>query len=144
MARTLPVLFALAAAHASGTARADEPDQAAQGPIPAPVSAAENALPGPGDTPASARGRRSLSTAFVRIGPDGLLTVTRRDGRVLVLRDVVMREEHYCGRQVSGNRVGKLSCATYADVAAARPGGAPMPDPADPGAGRPAPAKRRM
>jgi hypothetical protein len=68
-----------------------------------------------------------LSTAFVRIGPDGHLTVERRDGRVLVLRDVVMRRKDYCGVQVLGASAGAKYCGGYAEVAAARPGGAPAP-----------------
>ena len=62
---------------------------AAPAPIPQPVSAAENPLPvrrddspaKAADTPAEAEGRRTLSAAFVRVGPDGRLTVERRDGR---------------------------------------------------------------
>jgi hypothetical protein len=71
-----------------------------------------------------AGGRRILSTAFVRVGPDGHLTVELRNGRVLVLRDVVMRPKDYCGVQVPGGRY----CGGYAEVAAARPGGAAVPD----------------
>jgi hypothetical protein len=64
-----------------------------------------------------------LSTAFVRVGPDGHLTVELRDGRVLVLRNVVMRPKDYCGAQVLGGKAGAKYCGGYADVAAARPGG---------------------
>lgn len=98
--------------------------RAAPGPIPQPVSAAENPLPtAPADSPAEARGRRTLSTAFVRVGPDGRLTVELRDGRVLVLRDVVMRRKDYCGVQALGGAAGARYCGGYAEVAAARPGG---------------------
>jgi len=94
--------------------------QAAQGPIPVPVSAAENPvsakLP---DSPAEAQGRRLLSTAFVKIGPDGHLTVELRDGRILVLRNVIMRPKDYCGAVPRGTKY----CGGYADIAAARPGG---------------------
>ena len=87
--------------------------------------AAKPPLPGwPADSPAEAEGRRTLSTAFVRVGPDGGLTVELRDGRVLVLRNVVMRRTDYCGEQVMG---GARYCGGYAEVAAARPGGAPAP-----------------
>lgn len=105
-------------------------NQAAVGPAATPVSAAANALPvGLSDTPAQARGRRILSTAFVRVGPDGQLTVETRGGRVLVLRDVVMRRKDYCGVQVTG-RAGVKYCGDYAEVATARPGGAPSsPEP---------------
>lgn len=97
--------------------------QAAQGPIPEPVSAAgiparESAV----DTPAAAEGRRILSTAFVRVGPDGYLTVELRDGRALRLRNVVLRAKDYCGALPGGRH-----CGDYADIAAARPGGAPVP-----------------
>ncbi len=98
--------------------------QAAQGPIPAPVSVAVNPLPSSAiGSPAEARGRRTLSTAFVRIGPDGNLTVERDDGRVLVLRDVVMRAKDYCGLLVSGGLAGKRYCGRYGQIVAARPGG---------------------
>jgi hypothetical protein len=70
-----------------------------------------------------------LSTAFVRIGPGGHLTVELRDGRTMVLRDVVMRPRDYCGVQVAG---GARYCGGYAEVAAARPGGAPVPDEPNP------------
>ena len=96
-------------------------DGAAQGPIPDPVSAAENALPGRrANSPAEAVGRRILSTAFVRVGPDGLLTVELRNGEVLSLRNVVMRPGDYCGVRMAGDRAGKKFCGGYADVAAAR------------------------
>jgi hypothetical protein len=102
--------------------------QAAQGPMPEPVSAAENPAPPPlGDTPAEASGRRTLSTAFVRVEPNGHLTVELNDGRVLVLRNVAMRATTYCGEQVLGGPAGKQFCGGYADVAAARPGGVPAP-----------------
>lgn len=100
---------------------------AAPGPIPEPVSAAANPLPARlTESPAAAKGRRTLSTAFVRIGPDGYLTVELRDGRVLVLRDVVMRRKDYCGVQPRAGLKGAPYCGRYAEVAAARPGGAPV------------------
>lgn len=95
--------------------------QAAHGPIPAPVSAADNPAPRPApapDAPAEALGRRTLSTAFVMVGPNRLLTVELRDGRVLTLRDVVMGDKDYCGIQASGERY----CGGYGDVTTARPG----------------------
>lgn len=120
------------------------PAQAAPGPIPEAVSAAENPAPAPQpapapapppappkDSPAEARGRKTLSTAFVRTGPDGHLTVELLDGRVLVLRDVVMRPRDYCGVPVAGGPVGAPYCGGYAEIAAARPGGAPPPDQPD-------------
>ena len=103
---------------------AGDDDRAAQGPIPEAVSAAENLAP---DPPTQAQGRRTLSTAFVRVGPDGRLTVELRNGRVLVLRNVVMRPEDYCGVQELGGPAGVRYCGGYAEVAAARPGGAPAP-----------------
>lgn len=108
---------------------AGDPDRAALGPSAEPVSAAENPLPsGLVDSPAEARGRRILSTGFVMVGPDGRLTVELRNGRVLVLRDVVMRAKDYCGVQVSGGKAGGQFCGGYADVAAARPGAVPPPE----------------
>jgi hypothetical protein len=75
-----------------------------------------------------------LSTAFVRVGPDGHLTVELRDGRAMVLRDVVMRPRDYCGVQVLGGSAGTRYCGGYGDIAAARPGGVPAPDAPDPAA----------
>lgn len=123
---------------------------AAPGPIPQPVSAAENPTPAPAapqDSPAEALGRRTLSTAFVRMGPDGHLTVELRDGRVLVLRDVALRAEDYCGVQALGGAAGVRHCGGYADIAAARPDGAPTPAEPDLAASNPlepprAPAER--
>jgi hypothetical protein len=106
-----------------------------QGSVPEPVSAAENPAPARrADSPAEAQGRRTLSTAFVRVGPDGHLTVELRDGRAMVLRDVVMRPRDYCGVQVLGGPAGTRYCGGYGDIAAARPGGAPAPDAPDPAA----------
>jgi hypothetical protein len=61
------------------------------------------------------------------VGPDGLLTVELRNGRVLVLRNVVMRRKDYCGVQVLGGPAGGQYCGGYAEVAAARPGGVTAP-----------------
>ena len=94
---------------------------------------ADNSAPARGpDSPAEAEGRRTLSTAFVMVGPDGHLTVELRDGRFIVLRDVVMRPRDYCGVQVIGGSAGKKYCGGYGDVAAARPGGGPNPGAPDP------------
>jgi hypothetical protein len=102
--------------------------QAAQGSLPEPVPASENPAPAKrADSPAEAEGRRTLSTAFVRVGPDGHLTVELRDGRAVVLRDVVMGPRDYCGVQVLGGSAGKRYCGGYGDIAAARPGGGPAP-----------------
>lgn len=91
------------------------------------------------DSPAAARGRRTLSTAFVRVGADGYLTVELNDGRTLVLRDVVMGPQKYCGKPASGNPVNRSHCGSYADIAAAYPGGAPAPlGPSDAGSWPPA------
>lgn len=104
-------------------------EQAAQGPILEPASAAESPAPNPTATiSAKAHGRKTLSTAFVRVGPDGHLTVELRDGRAVVLRDVAMRPEKYCGVHVLGGPSGTRFCGRYADVAAAWPGGAPTFD----------------
>lgn len=89
-----------------------------------PVPATKPNSSGPStDTPAEASGRRTLSTAFVRVGPDGHLTVELRDGRVIVLRDVVMGPKDYCGLQIAGDPARAKYCGGYAEVAAARPGG---------------------
>ena len=100
-----------------------------------PASEAPNqigaAIPGPpltADRPADARGRRTLSTAFVMTGSDRRLTVELRNGRVLVLRDVVMRRKDYCGVPVSGDAVGGQYCGRYAEVVTARPGGVTAPE----------------
>lgn len=84
------------------------------------------------DSPAEALGRRILSTAFVRVGPDGHLTVELNNGRAMVLRDVVMRPRDFCGVQVLGGSGGRRYCGGYGDIAAARPGGAPAPDAPNP------------
>lgn len=92
---------------------------------PEPEAIAKKSAPGPlGDSPTEAQGRLILSTAFVRLGPGGHLTVELRNGRVLALRDVVMRARDYCGVQVAGDPARAKYCGGYAEVAAARPGGA--------------------
>jgi hypothetical protein len=118
----LPCLAVLVACTAS-------PQEAAmRNPGPGARPAAKNsAAAAPADTAAAARGRRTLSTAFVMLGPGGQLTVELRDGRVLVLRDVVMRRTDYCGVQIAGARA--RWCGGYAEIAAARAGGAPALDP---------------
>lgn len=123
---------------------AGDQEQAARGPIPEPVSAAENPAPAlPADSPAEAQGRRTLSTAFVMVGPDGRLTVELRNGRVLVLRHVVMRPKDYCGVQVLGGGGGVRYCGGYVEVAAARPGGAPAPQEPDLAVSNPVESPRR-
>ena len=108
---------------------AGDQERAALGPTPEPVSVAENPVPGPpADSPAEAQGRRTLSTAFVMVGPDGHLTVELRTGHVLVLRNVVMRRKDYCGVHVLGGPAGAQFCGRYAEVAAARPDGVPAPE----------------
>ena len=102
--------------------------QKANMPIPEPAAAAKDNAGPLTDSPAETRGRRILSTAFVRVGPDGHLTVELSDGRVVVLRDVVMRPKDYCGVQVAGASPRARYCGGYAEVAAARPGGAAAPE----------------
>ena len=100
------------------------------GPAPASVAVAKNAaLDRLAGSPEAAVGRRILSTAFVRLGPDGHLTVELRNGRVVILRDVVMRPKDYCGVQVAGDSARAKYCGAYAEVAAARPGGALVVNP---------------
>lgn len=101
----------------------------------------------PNDTPVAAEGRRILSTAIVRIGPDSHLTVELRDGRVLVLRNVTVGAGNYCGEFVSGAPGGKKFCGDFADVSAARPGGGPMTGSPDQATGepiKPAPASTKQ
>ena len=125
---TRPDVQDSSASNLAGPGTRDQ-ERAAVGPAPEPVSAAENPVPAvPADSPAAALGRRTLSTAFVQVGPDGLLTVKLRNGRVLILRNVVMRRKDYCGAQVSGGSAGVQFCGGYAEVASARPGGAPVTD----------------
>lgn len=94
--------------------------KAAQGPIPVTVSTVENPVSAKlADSSAEAQGRRLLSTAFVRIGPDGHMTVELHDGRTVILSNVVMRPKDYCGVVLHGTKY----CGGYADIAAARPGG---------------------
>ncbi len=112
------------------------------GATPEPEHMAKNAAPGPlADSPAEARGRLILSTAFVRVGPDGHLTVELHNGHVLALRDVVMRPRDYCGVHVAGEASTRF-CGGYAEVAAARPGGAPATDQPDLAAPNPVEAAR--
>ena len=122
--------------------------QAAPGPIPEPVSAADNPFPGTssstaaitaddaaaGDAGADAfvQGRRIVSTAFVRLGPGGHLLVTMRDRQEMALRDVTMEKRQFCGTGLDTQ--GARRCYPYADVAAARAVDAPVgaqPVPAD-------------
>ena len=110
---------------------AGDAERAALGPRAEPVSAAENPLPSGGpaaDSPAEARGRLILSTAYVMVGPDGLLAVRLRDGRELLLRNAVLRPRDFCGALLSGGKTGAQYCGGYAEVAAARPGGEPAPE----------------
>jgi hypothetical protein len=91
-----------------------------------PVSAAPNPLPATKvNSSEAAQGRRILSTAFVRVGPDGLLTVQLKSGRVLLLRNVAMHPAEYCGLLMTAGQSGSKYCGSYAEVVAARPGGAP-------------------
>jgi hypothetical protein len=93
------------------------------------------------DDAAEARGRTTLTTAFVRVGPDNQLTVELRDGRSLVLRDVQMRPKDYCGWAVSGGGAAARHCGGYAEVVAARPGGADPQQPTDLAAPNPLPPR---
>ena len=100
--------------------------RAALGPSQEAVSAADNPVPAmPTGLSEEAVGRRILSTAFVLVGPDGRLTVELRNGRVLVLRDVVMHRKNYCGVHVAGSEPGTRYCGQYSELAGARPGGPP-------------------
>lgn len=108
-----------------------------------PLSGTTATSPSPGplaDSPAEARGRRILSTAFVRVGPDRHITVELDSGRVLVLRDPIMRPKDYCGVLVADGSTPAKYCGGYAEVAAARPGGAPAADQAVSAASAPASA----
>lgn len=130
-----------APADASSAPAQSVPRGAALGPAVQPISAAGNSLPA--DSAAEALGRRTLSTAFVRVGPDGLVTVQLHGGRTLVLRNLVMRRKKFCGSLLAGERAGTEYCGGYAEVAAARPGGAAVPAPADIAAPHPLGPSRR-
>lgn len=99
-------------------------EQVVQRPTKEPAPATENTGPDQAAAAsAKAQGRKALSTAFVRVGADEHLTVELRDGRAVVLRDVTMGPEKYCGVQVLGGPLGTRFCGRYTDVAAARPRG---------------------
>lgn len=81
------------------------------------------------DTPAAAQGRRTLSTAYVRVGPDGHLTVGVADGRTLLLDAVTLQPDRWCGRLLAEQAPGQgvclardaKQCLPYAEVRTARP-----------------------
>lgn len=119
--------------------------------MPGPVANPEtpvHASSGPGsagrrpDSSEEAQGRRIFSGAFVGMGPDGHMIVELRDGQVLVLRDVVMNPSDYCGVSIADDPAGSKYCGGYADVAAARPGGAAVPDRLNPTPAGPARGSR--
>lgn len=120
-----PAQSAETASPSSNETASDRPVSATVGPIPEAVPVTENPVPAAADSPAEAQGRRILTTAFVRVGPDGYLAVDVRDGRTIVLRNVVMRPNDYCGTQARGATAGKTYCGGYSEVVAARPGGGP-------------------
>lgn len=112
-------------------ANIEKRDEAAVGPMQEAESAAANPVPAQqsvavtppiSDTPMEAAGRRTLSTAFVHIGPGGHLWVRLRDGSVVILSDVKMGPKDYCGTRVASEAGSKKFCGGYADVIAARPG----------------------
>lgn len=85
----------------------------------------------------AARGRQIVSTAFVRLGPDGLMELETRDGRRMVLRGVTMTPHTVCGITVARGTTGKRRCIDYAQVTQARPADPPVHiDPIDAGPGR--------
>jgi hypothetical protein len=102
-------------------------ESAMHDPIHDPRTTKEPAPVLPADSLQEAQGRRILSTVFVRVGPDGLLTVELHSGRALVLRGVAMHRKDYCGVQVLRGHAGAQYCGKYSEVAAARPGGPPAP-----------------
>lgn len=149
-----PAERATIAAITNGTAGDATVTAATSAPMSEPGSVAEKLYPGTsatasGDADADAQGRRTVSTAFVRLGPGGHLLVTMRNGRELALRDVTMEERALCGVPVVGGRgerpdigdrsdagerpyAGERQCYRYAGVAAARAvdaatGTAPVP-----------------
>ena len=135
MLRLLPPLLVFVACTAS-----------AQGIAMAGTKPVALAQPQPVRLSAEAEGRRTLSTAFVRMGPDGQLTIELRGGTVLILRDVVVGPEAYCGTDVSGRSGKARYCGKYAEIVAARPGGRPTPGPMTtmaPHPPAPAPVTRR-
>lgn len=70
----------------------------------------------PRDSAEAARGRKILSTAFVRVPAGGVLHVTLRNGRAVTLRDVMMNASDYCGTRVDAAAPGKRFCGSYPDV----------------------------
>ncbi len=99
-------------------------ETAADGRGPQAASATANPAPiEPTTLSAESEGRRTLSTAYVRVGPDGYISVQLRSGGAVVLRDVVVGAKTYCGVQSPG---GAKFCGGFADVAAATPGSGPV------------------
>jgi len=123
-----PAGRATIAAVTNGTAGNAAVTAAASEPVSDPGSVAEKHYPGTSATAsgnADAQGRRTVSTAFVRLGPGGHLLVTMLNGSELALRDVTMEERALCGVPVTGGRgerpdAGERQCHRYAGVAAAR------------------------
>ena len=72
------------------------------------------------------------------------MTVELLNGRVMVLRDVIMGPKDYCGVHVASDSARTQYCGGYAEVAAARPGGGEQLETAVTTAGEPArdPVKR--
>lgn len=79
----------------------------------------------------AAQGRRLISAAFVRMGPDRRMTVTLHGGRELILQDVTIHAQKYCGLVVADGQVGARHCGGYAEIAGAAPGGGALLDQPD-------------
>lgn len=117
-------------------------------PMPQPVSVIDNPYPDTAaspsakpdadtDTDMAAQGRRTVSTAFVRLGPGGHLLLVLRNGSDAVLSGVTMEQRAVCGVAVASSldgRLGKRQCYKYAEIANARAiNSATIPGPVLPG-----------
>lgn len=83
-------------------------------------------------TSAEAEGRPTLSTAFVRAGPAGRITMELLDGRVLAIGNVVMNSGDYCGLNAAGDATAAKYRGRYLRIAVAWPGSGLNPPTAEP------------
>lgn len=77
------------------------------------------------ETDQAGQGRRLLTAAFVRMGPEGRLTADLRDGRTVLLHGVTMHPAKFCGIRTDGANAGTRFCARYGEVVGARAVGRP-------------------
>lgn len=135
MSRVLPAALLLAVGACAPVVRDAEADPASRELAAPEMTAMTTTAKQPGsptiiDPSEGAQGRRTLSTAFVRVGPDGRLTVGAADGRTLLLDQVSLQPDQWCGRLLAEQAPGMGACRThnakhclpYAEVRTARPG----------------------